>query len=100
MFHFYSSPVALGQINFVLVLISTNHKERYLYPEIDISRTAYGFIYAFSFGVFSVFCSRDLAITPSATPRPEHVNYEEKTSTVGGELVQNCSTIPTGHAAE
>ena len=66
----------------------------------DISRTAYGFMYAFSFGVLSVFCSRDLAITPSATPHPEHANYEEKTSTVGGELVQNCSTIPTGHAAE
>ena len=25
LFHFYSSPVALGQIYFVLVLISTNH---------------------------------------------------------------------------
>ena len=36
----------------------------------------------------------------AATPHPEHVNYEEKTSTVGGELVQNRSTIPTGHAAE
>ena len=70
MFHFYSSPVPLGQINFVLVLLSTNHNGRYLYPEMDISRTAYGFIYAFSFGVFSVFCSRDLAITPSATPHP------------------------------
>ena len=107
MFHFNSSPVALGQINFVLVLISTNDNARYLYPEMDISRTAYGFMYAFSFGVFSVFCSRDLAITPSATPHPsfkcyvkEHVNYEEKTPTEGGELVQNCSTIPTGHVAE
>ena len=39
LFHFYSSPVALGQIYYVLVLISTNHNVRYLYPEIDISRT-------------------------------------------------------------
>ena len=39
LFHFYSSPVALGQIYYVLVLISTNHNARYLYPEIDISRT-------------------------------------------------------------
>ena len=39
LFHFYSSPVALGQIYFVLVLISTNHNARYLYPEMDISRT-------------------------------------------------------------
>ena len=38
-FHFYSSPVALGQIYFVLVLISTNHNARYLYLEMDISRT-------------------------------------------------------------
>ena len=30
----------------------------------------------------------------------EHVNYEEKTLTEGGDLVQNCSTIPTGHVAE
>ena len=30
----------------------------------------------------------------------EHVNYEEKTPIEGGELVQNCSTIPTGHVAE
>ena len=37
--HFYSSPVALGQICFVLVLISTNHNPQYLYPEMDISRT-------------------------------------------------------------
>ena len=37
LFHFYSSPVALGQIYFVLVLISTNHNARYLYPEMDIS---------------------------------------------------------------
>ena len=40
LFHFYSSPVALGQICFVLVLISTNHNARYLYPEMDMSRTA------------------------------------------------------------
>ena len=39
LFHFYSSPVALGQIYYVLVLISTDHNARYLYPEIDISRT-------------------------------------------------------------
>ena len=39
LFHFYSSPVALGQIYYVLVLISTNHNARYLDPEIDISRT-------------------------------------------------------------
>ena len=30
----------------------------------------------------------------------EHVNYEEKALTEGGELVQNFSTIPTGHVAE
>ena len=36
---FYSFPVALGQICFVLVLISTNHNARYLYPEMDIART-------------------------------------------------------------
>ena len=40
LFHFCSSPVALGQICFVLVLISTNHNARYLYPEMDMSRTA------------------------------------------------------------
>ena len=39
LFNFYSFPVALGQIYFVLVLMSTNHKAGYLYPEIDISRT-------------------------------------------------------------
>ena len=39
LFHFYLSPAALDQINFVLVLISTNHNARYLYPEMDISRT-------------------------------------------------------------
>ena len=38
--NFYSFPVALGQIYFVLVLISTTHNARYLYPEMDISRTA------------------------------------------------------------
>ena len=38
LFHFYSFPVALGQINFVLVLISTNHNARYPYPKMDISR--------------------------------------------------------------
>ena len=41
LFYFYSSPVALGQIYFVLVLISTNHNARYLYPEMDISRTGW-----------------------------------------------------------
>ena len=39
-FHVYSSPAALGQIYFVLVLISTNHNAQYLYPEMDISRIA------------------------------------------------------------
>ena len=39
LFHFYSSPVALGQNYFVLVLISTNHNARNLYPEMDISWT-------------------------------------------------------------
>ena len=39
LFHFYSSPVALGQNYFVLVLISTNHIARNLYPEMDISWT-------------------------------------------------------------
>ena len=39
LFHFYSSPVALGQIYFVLVLILTNHNTRYLYPEMEISQT-------------------------------------------------------------
>ena len=39
LFHFYLSPVPRGQIYFVLVLISTNHNVRYLYPEMDISRT-------------------------------------------------------------
>ena len=39
LFYFYSSPVALGQICFVLVLISTNHNARYLYPEMDMYRT-------------------------------------------------------------
>ena len=46
--------------------------------------------------VFSVFCSRDFSITPSATPQPppglnvctEHVN----TTTEGGEMVQNFSS--------
>ena len=38
-FHLYSSPVTLGQIYFVLVLISTNHNARYLYPEMIISPT-------------------------------------------------------------
>ena len=38
LFHLYSSPVALGQIYFVLVLISTNHNARYPYPEM-VSRT-------------------------------------------------------------
>ena len=42
LFHFYSSPVALGQIYFDLVLVSINHNARYLYPEMDISRTAVG----------------------------------------------------------
>ena len=40
LFNFYSFPVALGQTYFVLVLISTTHNARYLYPEMDISRTA------------------------------------------------------------
>ena len=39
LFHFYSSPVALGRICFVSVLILTNHNARYLYPEMDMSRT-------------------------------------------------------------
>ena len=39
LFNFYSFPVALSQIYFVLVLISTNHNARYLYLEMDISRT-------------------------------------------------------------
>ena len=30
----------------------------------------------------------------------EHENFEEKTPIKGEELVQNCSTIPTGHVAE
>ena len=30
----------------------------------------------------------------------EHENFEEKTPTKEGELVQNCSTIPTGHVTE
>ena len=42
LFHFYSSPVALGQICFVLVLVSINNNARYLYPEMDISRTVVG----------------------------------------------------------
>ena len=40
LFHVYSSPAVLGQIYFVLVLISTNHNAQYLYPEMDISRIA------------------------------------------------------------
>ena len=48
LFHFYSSLVALGQIYFVLVLISTNHNARYLYPEMDISWTVYFLIYTMS----------------------------------------------------
>ena len=39
LFKFYSFPVALDQIYFVLVLISTNHNARYLYPKKDISLT-------------------------------------------------------------
>ena len=39
LFNLYSFPVALSQIYFVLVLISTNHNARYLYLEMDISWT-------------------------------------------------------------
>ena len=54
-------------------------------------------------GVFSVFCSRDFAITPSPTPQPppglnictEHVNCKKQTPTDGGELVQNFSSEPS-----
>ena len=53
-------------------------------------------------GVFSVFCSRDLAITPSPTPQPppglnvctEHVNCKKQTPKEEGELVQNFSSDP------
>ena len=36
---FFSFPVPLGQICFVLVLISPNHKARNRYPEMDMART-------------------------------------------------------------
>ena len=56
---------------------------------------SYSFPYAFRFGVFSVFCNRDSAITPYATPHPgfdvymkEHVNYKDLRPTEGGKLVQ------------
>ena len=37
---FFSFPVPLGQICFVLVLISPNHKARNRYPEVVMARTA------------------------------------------------------------
>ena len=36
---FYSFPVSLGQVYFVLVLTSTNHKARNRYPEMVMART-------------------------------------------------------------
>ena len=36
---FFLCPVPLGQICFVLVLISTNHKARNRYPEMVMART-------------------------------------------------------------
>lgn len=37
--NFYSFPVTLGQIYFVLVLTSTNHNARNWYPEMVMTRT-------------------------------------------------------------
>ena len=82
MFHFYSSPVALGQINFVLVLISTNHNARYLYSKMDISRTAYG---SFMHSVSVSFAAGIWQSHPLQHHTPdlnyymkEHENFEEK----------------------
>ena len=36
---FYSFPVSLGQVYFVLVLTSTNHKARNRYPEMVMAQT-------------------------------------------------------------
>ena len=41
LFNFYLFPVSLGQVCFVLVLTSTNHKARYRYPEMAMARTVY-----------------------------------------------------------
>ena len=38
---FFLFPAPLGQICFVLVLISPNHKARNRYPEMDMARTVY-----------------------------------------------------------
>ena len=61
-----------------------------------------GFTYAFRFGILSVFCSRDLAITPSATPHPRFeclnegtCNYKKQRPAKGGKLVQNYSNLPS-----
>ena len=38
-FNFYSFPISLGRVSFVLVLTSTNHNARNWYPEIVMART-------------------------------------------------------------
>ena len=40
LYYFYSFPVSLGQVDFVLGLTSTNHKARNWYPEMVMARTA------------------------------------------------------------
>ena len=41
-FSFFLFPAPLGQICFVLVLISSNHKARNQYPEMVMARTVNG----------------------------------------------------------
>ena len=76
-------------VQFLVVKVSLFFKNLIHRKTTLFNNVSYGFTSVSRFGVFSVFCSRDLAIKPSAKPLPclnfymnEHVNHKEQRPTV------------------